>query len=146
MAVMAINRELSNPRSFCVLCAMAARGFVVQFNPGVHLRKAKSVAEIALKQQPFPQYACCSMGCQEATLKLVIAMRGNMVAGNTITAMEKTAIKEARQSLFDALTAIGSAEAFNNQTAENMDYLIYAVWSGLRASMQRQSAAGDIPF
>jgi hypothetical protein len=137
----AIDRELSNPRSFCVLCDMSARGFVVQFNPGVHLKKAKSVFEIA----PFPQYACCSMACQEAALKIVIGMRGNMSAG-TITAMEKTAIKDTRQSLFDALTAIGSAEAFNNQTAENMDYLIYAVWCGLRASMQRQSAAGEIPF
>jgi hypothetical protein len=143
---MAIDQELSNPHSFCVLCAMSSRGFIVQFSPGVHLKKAKSVAEIALKKQPFPQYSCCSMGCQEATLKLVIAMRGNMVAGNTITAMEKTAIKEARQSLFDALTAIGSAEAFSNQTADNMDYLIYAVWCGLRASMQRQSSEGEIPF
>lgn len=138
---MAVDRELSNPRSFCVLCDMSARGFVVQFNPGVHLKKAKSVAE----QQPFPQYACCSIGCQEAALKIIVAMRGNMPAG-TITAMEKTALKDARQNFADALVAIGALEAFGNQTAENVDYLIYAVWQGLRASMQRQSTAGEIPW
>lgn len=142
---MAIDPELSNPRSFCVLCDMAARGFVVQFNPGVHLKKAKSVAEIRLKQDPFPQYACCSMNCQEGALRLVTALRGIMAAG-TITAMEKTAIKDAKQSLFDALSAIGAVEAFNNQSPENMEYVIYSIWCGLRASMQRQSATGEIPF
>lgn len=142
---MAINPELSNPHSFCVLCGMAARGFVVQFNPGVHLKKAKP-SDIPKPPHSFRMYSCCCMGCQEATLKLVVAMRGTMPGEQTITAMEKTAIKDTRQSLFDALSAIGAVDAFNNQTAENMEYVIYAVWCGLRASMQRQSSAGEIPF
>lgn len=140
-----ISRELSNPLGVCIICAMQARGFVVQFNPNVHLKRAKSVAEIALKQGPFPQFSCCSLECQEGALKLVTIMRGTMPDG-TITQMEKLAIKEAKQSLFDALTAIGKVDAFNEQPPENMEYLIWAIWCGVRASMQRQSATGEIPF
>lgn len=127
---------------------MSAHGFVVQFNPNVHLKKVKSVSEINLREKPFPQYVCCSMKCQEGVLRIVQIVRGIMPdnASNTITAMEKTAISDAKQSLFDALTAIGSAEAFEGQTVQNMEYLIWAVWCGVRASMQRQSATGEIPF
>jgi hypothetical protein len=127
---------------------MSAHGFVVQFNPNVHLKKTKSVAEISLKEKPFPQYVCCSMKCQEGVLRIVLMSRGIMPdnASNTITAMEKTAITEAKPALFDALTAIGAAEAFQNQTAQNMEYMIWAVWCAVRSSMQRQSANGEIPF
>jgi hypothetical protein len=139
----AIDQELSNHKPICILCSMSAHGFVVQFNPNVHLKKTKTlVPEIGRK---FPQYVCCSMKCQEGVLRIVQALRGIMSA-NTITAMEKTAINDAKQSLFDALTAIGAADAFQNQSAQNMEYLIWAIWCGVRASMQRQSATGEVPF
>jgi hypothetical protein len=142
---MAVVVELSNPNGVCVICGMQAKGFVVQFSPNVHLKKAKSVSEIRLKQGPFPQYACCGLACSDAALKMVIAGRGTM-AGNTITQMEQQAIRDAKAQLFEGLTEIGSAEAFNNQTPQNMEFLIYKIWQGVRASMQRQSAAGEIPF
>jgi hypothetical protein len=62
-----------------------------------------------------------------------------------LTYMEKEAIVAARQALYDALVGIGIADAFNDCTAEQIDHLIEAVWNGLRASMQQQSARGEMP-
>lgn len=69
-----------------------------------------------------------------------------MAESQTITAMEKQAIADTKRRLHDALVAIGSPNAFDEQNAANIEYLIWEIWGGLRASMQRQSAAGDIPF
>lgn len=142
---MAIVPELSNPNGFCVLCGMQARGFIVQFNPTVHLKPIKTAADARSKQGPFPQYACCGLICSEVTLKLVIMGKGIMPA-NTITQMEQQAIRDAKIQTAEALTEIGALEAFNSQPAQNMEYLIYKIWLGLRASMKRQSDAGEIPF
>jgi hypothetical protein len=60
--------------------------------------------------------------------------------------MEKEAIVAARQALYDALVTIGVADAFNDCTAEQIDSVIEAVWNGLRASMQQQSARGEMPI
>lgn len=140
---------IANPLGICILCGMQARGFVVQFNPTIHLRGAKTAAEIRAKQEANPQYACCSTGCQEIVLKIVISLRGTMPS-ETLTHMEQQAIKDARQGCYAALKAIGVPEDRINEifgnSAQNMDYLIYTIWCGLRASMQRQSAAGEIPF
>ena len=62
-----------------------------------------------------------------------------------LTFMEREAVKAARQSLYDALVKIGVADAFNDCTAEQIDGVIETVWNGLRASMQQQSAKGEIP-
>ena len=62
-----------------------------------------------------------------------------------LTFMECEAIKAARQPLYDALVKIGVADAFDDCTAEQIDGLIEAVWSGLRASMHQQSAKGQVP-
>jgi hypothetical protein len=62
-----------------------------------------------------------------------------------LTHMEREAIVAARQALYDALVKIGVAEAFNDCSAEQIDSVIEAVWSGLRASMQQQSARGEVP-
>jgi hypothetical protein len=59
--------------------------------------------------------------------------------------MEKEAIKDARQALYDALLKIGIADAFNDCSAEQIDAVIEAVWNALRASMHLQSARGEIP-
>lgn len=142
---MAIVPELSNPNGYCVMCGMQARGFVVQFNPNVHLKPVKTANDVRLKQGPFPQYACCGLLCSEVALKLVTMGKGIMPA-NTITQMEQQAIRDAKTQVFEALTEIGAVEAFNDQPAQNMEYLIYKIWTGLRASMKRQSDAGEIPF
>jgi hypothetical protein len=137
--------ELSNPNGTCCICGMQARGFIVQFNPNVHLKPVKGAAEIRTKQGPFPQYACCGLPCSSAALAIIIRCKGIMPA-NTITQMEKKAIEDAKAPLFEGLTEIGAADAFNDQPAQNMEFLIYKIWCALRASMQRQSAAGEIPF
>ena len=63
-----------------------------------------------------------------------------------LTHMEREAVKAARQSLYDALVKIGIADAFDDCTAEQIDSVIEAVWNGLRASMQLQSAKGGMPI
>lgn len=60
--------------------------------------------------------------------------------------MEREAIKAARRPLYDALLRIGRADAFQTCAAEEIDSVIEAVWAGLRASMSRQSARGDVPW
>lgn len=62
------------------------------------------------------------------------------------TQMEQNAIMDARRKLYDALVDLGVSHAFENCSAEQIDYLIEAVWNGLRTSMQRQSARVEIPF
>lgn len=142
---MAVVPELSNPNGFCIVCGMQARGFIVQFNPNVHLKPIKTAADTRSVQGPFPQYACCGLACSDAALKIVVRCRGTMPA-NTITQMEQQAIRDAKQQLFEALTEIGALDTFNAQPAQNMEYMIYKIWQGVRLSMQRQSAAGEIPF
>ena len=63
-----------------------------------------------------------------------------------LTHMEREAVRAARQSLYDALVKIGIADAFDDCTAEQIDSVIEAVWNGLRASMQLQSAKGGMPI
>ncbi len=143
----AIERSLSNPKGVCFLCGMQAKGFVVQFNPLVHVRTVKSIKSdinLTLKRD-YDQYSCCSLECQNTVLKIVSLLRGGM-SQQTITNMEQKAIQDAKTNLYNALVAIGSAEAFASQTSQNMEYIIWEVWSGLRKSMQTQSEQGEIPF
>ena len=63
-----------------------------------------------------------------------------------LTQMEREAIRAARRNLYEALVAIGRADAFNNATATEMDSVIEAVWNGCRASMQQQTERDGIPF
>jgi hypothetical protein len=63
-----------------------------------------------------------------------------------LTDMEREAIKAARRSLYEALVKIGRADAFNDATAEEMDGVIRAVWDGCRASMNLQTAKGEVPW
>jgi len=63
-----------------------------------------------------------------------------------LTEMECQAIRSARRSLYDALTGLGRADAFNDCSAEQIDRLIEKIWNGLRASMCQQSAHGEVPF
>lgn len=64
------------------------------------------------------------------------------------TAMEKKAVVAARAQLWDALVAEGQplADQFSLLEGDQIDRIISAVWDGLRASMQKQSGMGDIPF
>lgn len=63
-----------------------------------------------------------------------------------LTDMERVAIRSARQQLYEALVRIGRVEPFDNATADEIDSVIEAVWNGVRASMQEQSAKGAVPF
>ncbi len=63
-----------------------------------------------------------------------------------LTHMEQEAIRSTRQALYDALVKIGVASAFDNCTADQIDFVIEAVWNGLRASMHLQSAKGEVPY
>ena len=63
-----------------------------------------------------------------------------------LTDMERKAIKEARPCLAKALEKAKLLNAFMEVPPEVIDDIIYACWSGCRASMQVQSMKGEIPF
>ena len=63
-----------------------------------------------------------------------------------LTDMELTAIRDARQQFAEALNRHGLMAPFFDQPAEVIDALIGAAVNGFRASLQRQSATGSVPF
>lgn len=83
------------------------------------------------------------MECQDAIHTIITRGNGNMP---DLSEMEHNAIVSARRNLYDALVDIGVSSAFENCSAEQIDYLIEAVWYGLQTSMRQQSARGEIPF
>jgi hypothetical protein len=96
-------------------------------------------------------YAVCSADCARVVAKIIRSAMESFLDEEigrlaALTYMEKEAIVAARRSLYDALIEIGIADAFNDCTAEQIDAVIEAVWNGLRASMQQQSARGEVPF
>jgi hypothetical protein len=95
-------------------------------------------------------YPVCSADCARLIAKLIRTAMASFVneeigqlAG--LTHMEREAIVAARQSLYAALVELGVADAFNDCSAEQIDSLIETLWTALRASMQQQSARGEIP-
>lgn len=68
-----------------------------------------------------------------------------MLDKTTLTQMELDAVRAARRPMYEALVKIGIDHAFEHCTAEQIDSVIEAVWNGLRASMQQQSARGEMP-
>lgn len=96
-------------------------------------------------------YPCCSPECVDVVAGVIRRALHRFVTEEVgelagLTHMERQAIRAARQSLYDALVKIGIADAFDNCTADQIDMVIEEVWGGLRASMQLQSAAGEIPL
>ena len=89
--------------------------------------------------------ACCAE-CLQGIDNILNKMGGEAMEQQNLTQMELAAIKDARVSLYNALLAQGIAKPFDDATAEQMDAVIRGVWEGVRASMQRQSATGQIPF
>lgn len=63
-----------------------------------------------------------------------------------ITQMEQEAAFRARRPLYDALVRCGVAQVFEQLQPAQIDDIILSVVNGFRASMQLQSASGEIPF
>jgi hypothetical protein len=96
-------------------------------------------------------WPCCSAECVAATSNAITSAISGFLTTQieglgVLTYMEKEAISEARRPLYEALIELGIADAFNDCTAEQIDRLIETIWNALRASMQRQSARGEIPI
>jgi hypothetical protein len=110
---------------FCALCGVApARGFYYQ-RPGGEAQK----------------WHACSMQCLDGVKRLV-----DIGAMALKTEMERQAVRDARRQFAEALTRHGLMEPFFNQPGEVIDALIEAAIVGFQASMQRQSASGEIPY
>ena len=124
------TRNLTNPLQVCVVCG--------------HQAKERSCWASLV----FP---CCSAQCVDVVADYITSAVQTFITWEIeklsgLTHMERSAVKAARQSLYDALIEIGIADAFNDCTAEQIDSVIEAVWNGLRASMHLQSAKGDMPI
>lgn len=89
--------------------------------------------------------ACCDE-CLQGIDNVLDKMGGEAMEQENLTQMERAAVVEARKALFKSLQAQGLAERFNDATAAQMDAVIIGVWEGVRASMQKQSNTGEIPF
>ena len=124
------TRNLTNPLQVCVVC-------------GHQANERCQWASLV-----FP---CCSPQCVDVVADYITTAVQTFIAWEIkelsgLTHMEREAVKAARQSLYDALVKIGIADAFDDCTAEQIDSVIEAVWNGLRASMQLQSAKGGMPI
>lgn len=89
-----------------------------------------------------PDYHLCSMDCQTATM-LLAGETGHMPV---LTHMEKQAAIDSRRALYEALVRMGVASSFDGKTAEEIDALIQDIVVAWRASMTRQSNAGEVPL
>lgn len=63
-----------------------------------------------------------------------------------ITQMEQEAAFQARRPLYDALVRCGVAQVFERLQAAQIDDIVLSVANAFRASMQLQSAQGEVPF
>ena len=111
----------------CALCGREARGFG-------HC--------LGLRWGRHPHHRFCSMAC--LTAGSAAAERNHGMIDKTD--MEIRAVRDARRRLAEALTELGLMEPFLHRPAEDVDRVIEACIDGFQASMQRQSAAGDVPF
>lgn len=126
------GNPLANPWALCVLCGRQAGGMF--YEPRTEKGRARRI------------YRACGINCLLGIEKLVQARKGGWLTMAALTQMEKTAIKEAKRSLYNSLLKLGKAQHFEDCSPEQMDELIEAVWNGLRASMSQQSMVGDVPF
>jgi hypothetical protein len=115
----------------------------------------------------FPHYQACSDECADGLQNLILLGHGVVPMGD-YTEMEKKAVAATRVVLWDELVAVGKVRIdirempddlpggqiediavstiFAELNERQIDRIISAVWDGLRASMQKQSAMGGMPF
>src|SRR5262249_4469499 len=91
-----------------------------------------------------PEYPFCSMACMDVGVKL--AGQIGVIDQSKLTGMEKQAIKDARHAFAAALERLELMPHFENLSGAAIDSLITAAVEGFRASMQRQTACGEVPF
>jgi hypothetical protein len=112
----------------CVVCSHEVRGFFYQHR--LHVAK--------------PTYPFCSWDCLEVGVRL--ASETGVIDIERLTGMEKQAIRDARHAFAAALEELGLMTHFENLDGAAIDRLIGAAVEGFRASMQRQTACGEVPL
>lgn len=97
----------------------------------------------------YPAYHSCSNACDVGLLRLMLAGKG-FIAMAELTGMEAQAIKDARPALWASVEAVLGHDLalamFDGLDPAQVDAIIRSVWDGVRASMQQQSARGEVPF
>jgi hypothetical protein len=87
--------------------------------------------------------------CVDILVRLVAKGKGQ-IQMLAITDMERKAIEDARATLWNSMVGwIGeerAMEIFGALDTGQIDRAIFAIWTALQASMQKQSAHGDLPF
>jgi hypothetical protein len=111
----------------CAVCSREARGFYYTHE---------------LRPNRYPTFALCSRRCQHTGA--AIAKRNHGLIDKT--AMEKRALKDARQPFAEVLTELNMMPAFRDRTPEEIDRILEACVEGFAESMKRQALSDDIPF
>lgn len=124
-----------------------SKGRVMGVSAGFLCQLCKREATIwaAVPEEPKPREACCKE-CLAAIDIVLDEWGGEALMAHNLTAMERQAVKEARDQFFAELKTQGIADRFTDCSADQMDSVIKAIWEGLQKSMRRQAGNGDIPF
>jgi hypothetical protein len=94
-------------------------------------------------------YHACSMMCVNAIVRLTAKGKGQIEMLG-IADMERQAVEDTRATLWSSMVEwIGeerAMEIFGALDSGQIDRAIFAIWTALQASMQKQSARGAVPF
>lgn len=116
--------DLARPAT-CALCGRQARGFGY-----VH----------KLLRDRYPHYRFCSKGCLDSGSGRAAKNNGMIDK----TDMEIRAIRHARESFAEVLTAMGLIAPFYDRSAADIDKIIEACVDGFQEGMQMQAPKPDV--